>query len=104
MATPENIKKMKQVRFTDIPEVYDYEVEGYEISAIAKLASPFIKNVLPKVLGTLGLAAATRAVSGAIRKATSDESIEIDEDDLAKLVTTGNMLGKAEMVKPGFCF
>ena len=47
---------------------------------IFKLALPFIKRVLPKVLGTLGLAAASGAVSGATHKATSGSSIYTKSD------------------------
>ena len=56
---------------------------------IFKLALPFIKKVLPKVLGTLGLAAASGGISGAVHKAASGGSIytksEYDiTDDLYK--------------------
>ena len=36
---------------------------------VFKLALLFIKKVLPKVLGTLGLAAASGGISGAVHKA-----------------------------------
>ena len=42
---------------------------------IASVILPFAKKVLPKLLGTLGLAAATGAVSGATHKATSGNNI-----------------------------
>ena len=48
---------------------------------ILSLALPFIKQVLPKVLGTLGLAAASGAVSGATHKATSGGEISFTKKD-----------------------
>ena len=42
-----------------------------EGESILTLALPFIKQVLPKVLDTLGLAAASGAISEATNKATS---------------------------------
>ena len=65
------LKRIKKVRFNDIPEVYEFEGDG-----IASLVLPFVKNVLPKVLTVhLGLAAATGAVSGAANKKASGRSI-----------------------------
>ena len=52
--TPLEVERVKKVRFDDNPEVYEFKGDG-----IASLVLPFVKNVLPKVLGTLGLAAAT---------------------------------------------
>ena len=46
-----------------------------ESESIFKLAFPFIKKVLPKVNGTLGLAAASGKVSGAVYKVASGELI-----------------------------
>ena len=51
----------------------------------------------------MGLGSARRAVSGATHKATSGGIIEIDKVDLTKLVKIGNIMGKARVVKEGFC-
>ena len=42
---------------------------------VFKLALPFIKKVLPKVLGTLGLAAASGGISGAVHKAAAGNGV-----------------------------
>ena len=52
-----------------------------EGEGIFALALPFIKQVLPKVLGTLGLAAASGAVSGATHKATSGRGTKYTKGD-----------------------
>ena len=48
---------------------------------IFSLALPFIKQASPKVLGTLGLAAASDAVSGATHKVTSRGEISFTKSD-----------------------
>ena len=60
---------------------------------MASLVLPFVKNVLPKVLGTLGLTAATGAVSGAANKKASGKgikrvggSIKISKGNLEKMM------------------
>ena len=70
---------------------------------IFKLALPFLKKVLPKVLGTLGLAAASGGISGAVHKAASGGSIytksdyEITEDLYKKMhgssIQSGGFIG-----------
>ena len=45
-----------------------------------KLAPSFIKKVLPKVLGTLGLTAAPRRINGAVHKAAAGASIYTKSD------------------------
>ena len=79
--TPLDVEKIKKVKFNDIPEVYEFEGDG-----IASLILPFVKNVLPKVLGTLGLAAATGAVSGAANKKASGRGIRRVGGTLLRLV------------------
>ena len=63
---------------TDLLTLKEAPQEGENIF---RLALPFIKQVLPKVLGTLGLAAASGAVSGATHKATSGGSIPYTKKD-----------------------
>ena len=108
--TPTEVEAVKKVKFNDVPDVYEYEdTRGDGIGALFKLALPFIKNVMPKVLGTLGLAAASGAVSGAANKATSGRglkraggTIEINKKDLTDLIKIGNMLEDNKVVKAGF--
>lgn len=70
---------------------------GGFLGAIAKFALPLIKTVLPKVLGTLGLAAATGAISGATHKATSGRGIrrsgygiQLNKTEVEKLLQLAN--------------
>ena len=92
--TPLDVEKIKKVRFNDIPEVYEFEGNG-----IASLILPFVKNVLPKVLGTLGLAAATGAVSGAANKKASGRgirrvggAIKVTKKQLADMMEIANII------------
>ena len=74
--------------------------------SIFKLALPFIKQVLPKVLGTLGLAAASGAVSGATHKATSGRGAKYTKGDAMIIQDLyGKMYGKsifADKMEGGF--
>ena len=83
---------------------------GDGIGAIFKLALPFVKKVLPKVLGTLGMAAATGAVSGATHKATSGKGlrritggkIDLTRDELEEIMKPGNACHCQEIVDDDF--
>ena len=89
---------------------YDESQSGTGLGAIFKLALPFVKNTLPKVLGTLGMAAATGAVSGATHKATSGKGlrrttggkIDLTRNELSKLMELGNACECHKIVKDGF--
>ena len=77
--TPSDMNKidaeaMKLKHLTDLSES-DIQ-DGSGLGSLFKLALPFVKKILPKVLGTLGLAAASGAVSGATHKATKGKGIQ----------------------------
>ena len=73
---------------------------GKGIGALVKMALPFIKSTLPKILGTLGLSAVLGAISGATNKAVSGRGLQ--RTDLEKLMEIGNECCKCGVVKPDF--
>ena len=89
---------------------YDESQSGTGLGAIFKLALPFVKNTLPKVLGTLGMAAATGAVSGATHKAISGKGlrrttggkIDLSRKELEDIMKLGNSCQCHGIVKDGF--
>ena len=90
--TPMDVEKPTKVRFNDIPEVWKGD-------GIASLILTFIKSTSPKVLGTLRLAAATGAVSGAANKKASGRgitriggSIKISKNNLENMMQMGNVI------------
>ena len=106
--TPSDVEKIKKVRFNDVPEVREFEGDSI-FGTIAKVALPFIKKTLPKLLGTLGLAAATGAVSGATHKATSGkglklvgETIKVSKGQMKKMMELGNFTEKNNMIEKSF--
>ena len=100
--------KIKRVQFNDIPVIHEFE--GHNIfGRIAKLAIPFIKNTLLRVLETLGLAAATGAFSGAAHKKTGDRglkradgSIKVTKKQLEDLMELAYFMHEYKFVKSNF--
>ena len=68
----------------------ELEQNGTGIGSIIKLALPFVKKVLPKIAASLGLAAASGAISGATHKATSGRGIKVNRKDLEEIMKLGN--------------
>ena len=66
------------------------EQDGAGIGSLFKLALPFVKKVLPKIAASLGLAAASGAISGATHKATSGRGIKVNRKDLEEIMKLGN--------------
>ena len=106
--TPADIEKIEKVRFNDIPEARELErQEGESIfETIAKLAIPFIRNTLPKVLGTLGLEAATGCVQAAVRNKVSGKgirmvggTIKVTKGQLEDVMKLGNIAEECGCMK-----
>jgi hypothetical protein len=81
---------------------------GGFLGAIGKVVLPFIKNILPKVLGSLGLAAATGAISGATHKATSGQGItraghgiKLSKRELEQLLKVVNVCQANRIISQG---
>ena len=55
--------------------VSNKEIQGGSLGSIFKSLLPMAKAHLPKILGTLGLAAATGAISGATNKSVRGEGL-----------------------------
>ena len=77
--TPGDVEKLRKVGFNDIPEIHEFEGNNI-FRTIGKSAIPLINNTLPKVLGTLGLTAAT----GATHKTTSGRDSKQTGDSVRK--------------------
>ena len=79
--SPSDVEKIKKVRFNDVPEIREFDGDSI-FSGLVKVALPFIKKTLPKILGPLGLAAATGDVSGAAHKKTSGNGLKRSGDSI----------------------
>ena len=66
--------------------------EGKGLGSIFKVALPFIKKVLPKVLGTLGLAGASGAISGIAHRKVSGGTIDLTKSEVENAMEFGNCL------------
>ena len=96
--TPNEIKKIDK-ELTKLMVLDDYKGNqlGSGIGAIFKLALPFVKKVLPKVLGTVGLSALGGITSGLTHKATKGKGlrrvggkIKLNKDELRQIMELGN--------------
>ena len=106
--TPSDIEKIKKVRFNDIPEVFEFEGNSI-FGSIAKIALPLVKNIATKILPTLGLAAATGAISGAAHKKTSGrglyragDSLKLSKKELEDMMKIANLMEDRKMLDSGF--
>ena len=97
----------KLMILNDVSESQFQDGEG--IGSIFKLALPFVKKILPKVLGTLGLAAASGAVSGATHKATKGKgirrvggTINLNKSELEEMMKLGNACHCNKIVPANF--
>ena len=70
--TPEQIDQVPNNALV-LSQLDNFDQFGEDIGA---LIMPFVKNVVPKVLGSLGLVAATGAISGSTHKATSGKGLK----------------------------
>lgn len=81
---------------------------GGFLGAIGKLALPFVKNILPKVLASLSLAAASGAISGSTHKATSGRGlrragygIKLTENEIQKLLKLASACERQNIIPEG---
>ena len=90
------VKELEEliIQINEIVKLKQEDFTGAGIGNLFKLAIPFAKKVLPKILGTLGLAAASGAISGATHKTTSGMSI--NSKDLRIIDDLYHEMGKTD--------
>ena len=89
VVTPAEKKKIN-TELLKLLSLKEHEQDGKGLGSIFKLALPFVKKVLPKIAASLGLAAASGAISGATHKATSGRGIKVNRKDLEEIMKLGN--------------
>ena len=109
MIDPKNFGKLSEQDLLSLRNLKANQV-GDGLGGLFKAAVPFIKNVLPKVLGSLGLAAASGAISGATHKATKGKGLfrhsggacNFTKCELEDVMKLGNYLVKEKMLERNF--
>ena len=106
--SPSDVEKIKKVRFNDVPGIREFDGDSI-FSGLVKVALPFIKKTLPKILGTLGLAAATGGVQAAVHKKVAGKglkrsggAIKISKKQLEEIMKLGNLAEECKCVEKGF--
>ena len=89
VVTPAEKKKIN-TELLKLLSLKEHEQDGKGLGSIFKLALPFVKKVLPKIAASLGLAAASGAISGATHKATCDRGNKANRKDLEEIMKLGN--------------